>query len=179
MKNFIKGILVMALLGFLSACWGGDKVDKNQGNEPALDLAEYFNGPVKAWGMVQDYTGKVTRRFDIDLVGSWEGNVGTLNEVFYFYDGEEQKRTWTLTKFAPNRYEGTASDIIGVAQGKSAGNAVRLAYQMDLDVGESKYRVSFDDNLYLMNDGVIINRAFIKKFGLTVGELTVFMQKQN
>ena len=29
-----------------------------------------------------------------------------------------------------------------------------------------------------MNDGVLINRSYLKKFGLTVAELTIFMQKQ-
>ncbi|HAQ50270.1 MAG TPA: DUF3833 domain-containing protein, partial [Gammaproteobacteria bacterium] len=27
-------------------------------------------------------------------------------------------------------------------------------------------------------DGVLINRSYLKKFGITVGELTLFMQKQ-
>jgi hypothetical protein len=50
---------------------------------------------------------------------------------------------------------------------------------MDLQVGDSNYKIAFDDRMFLMNDGVIVNRAFMKKFGLKVGELTVFMQKQN
>jgi hypothetical protein len=29
-----------------------------------------------------------------------------------------------------------------------------------------------------MNDGVLINRSYLKKFGITVTKLTIFMQKQ-
>ncbi|HCQ71641.1 MAG TPA: DUF3833 domain-containing protein, partial [Rhodospirillaceae bacterium] len=70
-------------------------------------------------------------------------------------------------------------DIIGTATGHTAGNAMRWAYAMDLDVGEKTYRITFDDWMFLMNDGVLINRSYLKKFGLTVGELTLFMQKQD
>ena len=56
---------------------------------------------------------------------------------------------------------------------------MRWAYQMDLDVGDNTYRITFDDWMFLMNDGVLINRSYLKKFGITVAELTLFMQKQD
>lgn len=177
--KILKGVLLMALLTFLSACWGGNKIEKNAGREPALDVAAYFNGPIKAWGIVQDYTGKVTRQFDIDLVGTWDGDTGTLQEYFRFYDGETQERTWNLKKVSATEFHGTAGDIVGTAIGKVSGNSVYWTYTMDLQIGDSNYKIAFDDRMFLMNDGVIVNRAFMKKFGLKVGELTVFMQKQN
>jgi hypothetical protein len=33
--------------------------------------------------------------------------------------------------------------------------------------------------MYLMPDGQLINRNYFKKFGFTVGELTLFMQKES
>lgn len=169
----------MGLLAFLSGCAGGPSVKDYQTQTPALDLQNYFTGPIKAWGLVQDYTGKVTRRFDVEMVGTWEGDTGTLKEKFEYYDGETQERTWTIKKNAANKYEGSAGDIIGKATGDTAGNAMRWAYQMDLDVGDKTYRITFDDWMFLMNDGVLINRSYLKKFGLTVGELSLFMQKQS
>lgn len=169
----------MGLLTFLSGCAGGPKVDRYAGAQPALDLQSYFTGPIKAWGLVQDYSGKVTRRFDVDMVGTWDGDTGTLQETFAYYDGEVQERTWTIKKIAANSYEGSAGDIVGAATGETAGNAMRWAYQMDLQVSGKTYRITFDDWMFLMNDGVLINRSYLKKFGLTVGELTLFMQKQD
>lgn len=168
----------MGLLTFLSGCAGGHKLDHYQSATPAIDLQDYFTGAIKAWGLVQDYTGKVTRRFDVDMIGTWDGDTGTLEEVFTYYDGETQQRTWTITKIANNKYEGTASDILDKATGETAGNAMRWAYKMDLPVGGKTYRITFDDWMFLMNDGILINRSYLKKFGLTVGELTLFMQKQ-
>ncbi|MFT5760687.1 MAG: hypothetical protein ACI9LM_005474, partial [Alteromonadaceae bacterium] len=62
--------------------------------------------------------------------------------------------------------------------GKLEGSAMQWAYQMDLPVGDSTYRITFDDWMFLMNDGVLVNRSYLKKFGITMAELTLFMQKQ-
>lgn len=170
-------LLLIALTSLLAGC-SGPQVEEYQSQGPSFDLQEYFNGPIKAWGLVQDRSGKVTRRFDVDMVGHWEGNIGTLEEDFEYYDGETQRRVWTITKHSAEHYSGGASDILGTASGEVAGNAMRWAYDMDLKVGDDSYRIRFDDWMFLMNDGVLINRSYLKKFGVTVAELTLFMQKQ-
>lgn len=175
--SFRKGVLIMGVLMALSGC-SGHQIESYQGTSPAFDLKTYFNGPIKAWGVVQDRSGKVIQRFDVDMNGSWEGDTGTLKEHFRYYDGKIQERTWTIKKVAEGQYEGTAGDIIGTAGGTVAGSAMRWAYQMDLPVGETTYRITFDDWMFNMNDGVLINRSYLKKFGFTVAELTLFMQKQ-
>ena len=176
----LKGVILMGLLAILSGCGGGaGSLEDYKGSEPQLNLQEYFNGPIKAWGFVQDYSGKVTRRFDVELVGSWEGDIGTLEEKFRYYDGETDERVWTIKKISDNKYEGSAGDIIGTADGETSGYAMRWAYVMNLPVGDKTYKITFDDWMFQMNDGVLINRSYLKKFGFTVGELTLFMQKQD
>lgn len=174
----LKGLVLMGLLTFLSACAGGSSLDHYKGSEPPLDLQEYFTGPIKAWGLVQDRKGHVTRRFDVTMNGTWEGDTGTLVEHFKYYDGEIQERIWTIKRIAQNQYEGTASDILDKASGTVEGTAMRWAYQMDLPVGDKTYKITFDDWMFHMNDGILINRSYLKKFGITVAELTLFMQKQ-
>jgi len=169
-----------ALLGaliMLSSC-SGHTVEYYKDSAPKADIKDYFNGPIKAWGIVQDWRGRVVNRFDIDMVGAWEGDTGTLTEHFTYYDGKTQKRIWTIRKLGENSYEGTASDIIDKATGETSGSAARWSYVMDLPVSDTTYRLRFDDWMWVMNDGVLINRSYIKKFGITVSELTIFMQKQ-
>ncbi len=173
-------LLILILTGVtmaLSGC-GSHSIERYRTSEPALDLKTYFTGPIKAWGVVQNRRGEVTRRFDVEMIGSWSGDIGTLEEHFDYYDGKTQKRVWTIRKTADGRYEGTAGDILGTAQGQAEGSAMRWAYVMDLPVGDKTYRITFDDWMFLMNDGVLINRSYLKKFGITVAELTLFMQKQ-
>lgn len=155
------------------------KVDYYKDATPEIKFDRFFNGPLKGWGMVQNWRGQVVRRFDVDMHGQWDGNTGTLKEVFEFYDGETQNRTWHITKHPDGSFEGTAGDILGSAKGKTAGNAINWNYQMDLPVGDKTYRVKFDDWMWKMNDGVLVNRSYIKKFGITVAELTIFIQKEN
>ena len=160
-----------------SGCKG--KIEYYKGSKPEVDIKEYFNGNIKAWGLVQDWRGRVTARFDVDMVGIWEGNKGKLEEEFKYYDGKIQNRTWEIIKKNDGSYEGSASDIIGKAKGAFQGSAMNWRYTMDIRVDGTTYRLKLDDWIWQMNDGVIINRSYMKKFGITVAELTFFMQKQD
>jgi len=161
----------------VSGC-SSSKLDQYKDLTPKASVREFFTGPIKGWGIVQDRSGKVTRRFDVDMVGTWKGDTGTLQEVFHYYDGEKQNRVWTITALPDGTFEGRAADILDKATGQESGTAVQWKYRMDLPVGDTTYRVTFDDWMFQMNDGVMINRSYIKKFGITVAELTLFMQKQ-
>ena len=41
--------------------------------KPRLIIEEYLSGNVKAWGILQNRSGKVTRQFSADLDGKWDG----------------------------------------------------------------------------------------------------------
>jgi len=175
--NKINLLFLLGVAMILNGC-ATHSIHSYEGTTPPLALEEYFKGPIKAWGIVQDRSGKVINKFDIVMVGTWEGNTGTLKEDFTYYDGKTQQRIWTIKKIAEGQYEGTASDILSTATGETRGNAAQWKYVMDLPVGGKTFRVTFDDWMFLMNDGVIINRSYIKKFGITWAELTIMMQKQ-
>ena len=174
----LKILKMLGVVMLLCSC-GSKKLEFYNDSTPEVDIKEFFNGPIKAWGIVQDWKGNVTRKFDITMVGTWNGDEGVLEEKFEYYDGQTQERIWKIKKLANNKYEGTAGDILDKARGEQNGNAVRWAYTMDLPVGDTTYRLNFDDWMWQMNDGVLINRSYLKKFGITVAELTIFMQKQS
>jgi len=166
---------------FLNACTT-DSADltRYENLSPELNVMEFFDGKVKAWGIVQDRRGRVLRRFEADLKGRWDAGDGILDEVFRYDDGEIQKRRWRLSLKDHYSFTGQADDIIGTAQGEMRGNAMRLGYVMDIPVDGRNWRITFDDRMWLMMDeNTLVNRAYLKKFGIRVAELTVFMQKQN
>lgn len=154
-------------------------INKYEGESPDFDFKEYFDGPMKAWGIVQNWRGDVVTRFEIDMVGKWDGNSGTLKEDFRYYDGKKQQRIWYINRKSDEEFVGKADDILTEASGSVKGNAVRWNYVMDLDVQGRTYRIKFDDWMWRMNDGVVINRSYMKKFGFTVAEITIFIQKQD
>jgi len=159
----------------LSACAAG--VADYEDERPSLDLAEFFSGPIQAWGIVQDRSGKVVRRFEVDMVGRWDGDEGVLEEDFRFADGETQRRVWRFSRVAPQRYIGTAADVTGQAEGEVAGFALRWRYTLQIEVDGKTWDVHLDDWMYLLDDRTMINRSELRKFGLRVGEVTLFFRK--
>ena len=175
MKKFQA--IMAGLMLVLSACSSVES-EEYMTKEPKLDIQKYFSGQIKAHGIVQDWRGKMLEQFDVEMVGKWKGDVGTLDESFTYYDGKKMHRQWTITKTAENTFVGTADDVVGKAEGKVMGNSINWSYSMYLPPETKKYLVKFDDWMWLMHDGVLINRTYLKKFGLPVGELTIIMQKQ-
>ena len=55
--------------------------------KPRLIIEKYLSGNVKAWGILQNRSGKVTRQFSADLNGAWDGNQLILDEKFNWSDG--------------------------------------------------------------------------------------------
>jgi len=164
-------------IGMLSACSTTDVTQYAQ-EKPVLDLQQYFNGTIDAWGMFQDRSDKVVKRFNVVIQCSWKDGVGTLDEDFTYSDGTTQKRIWTLKKGANGQYTGTAADVVGTAIGITAGNAFRWSYVLALPVGDKVYNVNFDDWMFLMDDQVMLNRAVMSKFGFKLGEVTLSFRKR-
>jgi hypothetical protein len=69
--------------------------------------------------------------------------------------------------------------VIGKAGIKIAGNAMQWNYVMNVKVDDSTYQINFDDWMFLIDDKHLINRNYFKKFGVKVGELTLYMEKES
>ena len=153
--------------------------------KPALDMRQYFNGTLDAYGIFTDRSGKVVKRFTVVMKCQWTGKpgeeVGVLDEDFTNSDGTKDRRVWTLKRSvdgAITRYTGTASDVLGEANGEEKGNAFRWAYTLKLPVDGKTVEVQFDDWMYLMSDKVMLNKAVMSKFGFKLGEVTLSFVKR-
>jgi len=165
-----------AALVLLSGCASVEVTDY-KAEAPALDLRKYFNGKLDAWGMFQDRSGKVIKRFHVAMIATWQGDVGTLDESFTYSDGTTQTRIWTLTRQPDGNYIGRADDVVGEARGELSGNALRWRYVMALPVDGKVYNVDFDDWMFLIDDKVMLNRSFMSKFGIELGQVSLSFTK--
>jgi len=173
-----RSILALAAAGAAVLAGCASPTPSDYANEkPVLDLKTYFNGDITAHGVFTDRSGKVVRRFTVDMKCSWQGDDGVLDERFSYSDGEKQRRVWRLKKLPGGRYTGTADDVIGIAQGQSAGNAFQWSYTLRLPVDGKTYDVQFDDWMYLMDEKVMLNKAVMSKFGVRLGEVTLSFYK--
>ena len=174
----LKSLLASASAALLTAC-GSVEVDRYAAEQPALDLPVFFNGTIDAWGMFQKRSGEVARRFHVEIQASWAGpDLGTLDERFTYSDGEKQRRVWTLKRQPDGSWRGSADDVMGVATGHVAGNALHWTYVLKLPVDGKEYEVNFDDWMWQMDDHSMMNRSTMSKFGVDLGEVTLFFRKR-
>ena len=173
----MKKILILFLVIFLSGCANNMKPTDFKDQKPRLVIEDYLTGNVKAWGVLQNRSGKVTRQFKADLNGKWDGTNLILDEIFNWNDGERQTRQWKIKKIDENNYEGTAGDVVGKAKGFSYGPAFKFEYVLLVPVKGKEIKITFDDWIFKQDDRVAINRATMTKFGFKVAELTVVFVK--
>jgi hypothetical protein len=170
-----------ALPLWLSGC-ATPQVTDYSAERPVFDLRSYFNGWVDGWGIFTDRSGKVVRRFVVQMNCSWTGDAGVLDEAFVYSDGRRERRVWRLARSKGLdglvRYEGQATDVVGSGLGAQSGNAFRWGYTLSLPVDASVYEVQFDDWMYQIDEQTVINKATMSKFGFTLGELVVTFRKR-
>lgn len=172
----LRNTLVLFLALVLTGC-GSMKPQDFAQKHPRFDVFDYFEGNSRAWGIFEDRFGKLRRQFTVDITGTVRDDVLTLVEDFVYDDGETDRRIWTIRKTDEHAYEGQADDVLGTAIGSQYGNALNWSYDMDLRVGDGTWRVRFDDWMFLQPDGVLVNRARVRKWGFELGEVTLFFTK--
>jgi len=161
----------------LAACAAPD-VSHYLGERPSLDLQRYFAVRTHAWGMFQARNGEIQKRFTVSIDSHGSGDQLVLDEHFVYSDGKTQDRRWTLRRAADGVWHGTAPDVVGEALGRIAGNALNWRYTLRQPVGETTYDLDFDDWMVLIDDSTLINRARVSKFGVEVGQVTLFFRNR-
>lgn len=165
----------------LTAC-GTPSLDDEKLSDRKLDLEEFFDGRLVAHGQFQDVFGTVRRRFEVDVRGDWNGERLRLVEDFVYEDGSTERRVWTLKKTGADTWEGTAPGVIGLATGEERGDTFNWNYTIDLpipaaDGGVETLRASFDDWMWLLSDDRLLNRAYMSRYGVRIGEVIITFEK--
>ena len=174
----MKNLLLIFITTILLTGCASMKIEDFNNTKPEFIPQEYFNGKLRAYGIVKDRSGKIIRSFKGEMIGSWDKNgVGTLDEFFVYDDGEEMKRVWTLKPIENKKFIATADDIVGESPMIANGNTVMIDYVMRTPYKSSTIDLSVQDWLHLQDDGVIINHSKMKKFGFVVGELVITIIK--
>ena len=170
-------IFYIILLLLLPSC-SDHSIKSYSGEEPKLNLREFFDGYIYALGIVQDRSGKVIKRFKVDIKAYWEGEKAILDEKFIYSDGKKSSRVWELNEIGRSKYEGRANDVVGIATGETAGNTFYFEYDLDLLVGDTTYKVNFEDWMYLLDEKTLLARSYMNKWGFDLGEVTIVMNKR-
>ncbi len=177
MATWLKRALGALCFFTLSAC-SSVSVQQYEANTPRFVAEEFFNGKLRAHGIVKDRSGAVIRYFSADIEAWWREGVGTLDERFTFDDGEQQTRVWKLQPEGEGRYSATAGDVVGEAELQVAGNSLFLDYVLRIPYGNDTIDVSIDDRMYLVSERVLLNESIMTKWGFEVGQIMLVIEKQ-
>ncbi len=185
-SKFIRKMLgLVCAVMTLASCASLD-VSTYAKESPPLRLEEFFNGKLVGHGMVMDRSGEVTRRFVVNITGTLGKDASgtetlTLDEKFDWSDGKKEMRVWTLKRVASPagqvEWLGSASDVVGTAVGKVAGNALQWRYVLAAPYKESTINLDFDDWMFLIDEKVMLNKAVFSKYGVRLGEILISFQK--
>lgn len=143
---------------------------------PPFDLRRHLAGPIQCEGVIFGPTGRVTSRFTAEMEGRWDGDTGTLAEVFRYDSGTVQHRAWTLALGPGGDIVATAPDVVGQGRGRVEGAGVMLRYRIRLTPAAGGHVLDVTDWMYLMENGTIINRSQFRKFGFKVAELVATLR---
>lgn len=173
----MKLLLLIAAVTGAALIWGPgsgirfQNLKGNAGKTPDLDIRKAMAGRLISEGLIYGPTGKVSSRFVAEMNGTWDGPNGVITEHFRYDTGNRQDREWRLTIDDSGRITGSAPDIVGTVEGRQSGASARLNYRIRLPEEAGGHVLSVTDWLFLMENGTLMNRSQMRKFGITVAEL--------
>ena len=172
----LSSYLTLFIILLFTGCSQTD-MKEFQNNTPKLNLFEFFAGETIAYGIFEDRFGNLKRQFRVNINGKIDNQILTLDEDFLYDDGEQAKRIWKIEKKIDNNqkiiYEGQADDVEGKASGSISGNALNWSYDIYLNIKGSDIKVHFNDWIYKQSENLAINRAYVSKFGINIGSVTL------
>ena len=178
-NNIIYSVKLFFTLFIILIFIGCSQTDMKefQNNTPKLDLFSFFEGETIAYGIFEDRFGNLKRQFRVNINGKVDNQILTLDEDFLYDDGEQAKRIWKIEKKIDDNqkivYEGQADDVEGKASGLISGNALNWSYDIYLNIKGSDIKVHFNDWIYKQSKDLAINRAYVSKFGINIGSVTL------
>lgn len=144
----------------------------------SLDFRTFLNGNIEAWGVACDYSKNLREHFYINKIASWDGNNGTMAEKMFYASGKEESRVWNYEFQDSNNFKATGTNVVKFAKGIQQNNMVNLKYNFSVPYGLITMHLSMDDNWYMIDTDTVINRIFMKKFGIKVGEVIIVLTKK-
>jgi hypothetical protein len=142
------------------------------GSTPGFRLERRLLGANRVSGLVHDRFGRLMLTFSGLMEGAIEEGGLAMNEELHYSNGRIDRRSWRIRAEGAHGYRGATSDSVGGVVGTAQGNAVNLRYKLHLPVAGGMRPVAFDDWMYLQRDGLILDHAVMRMWGIRVGTVS-------
>ena len=176
----IKKIILLTLALSLSSCALLEKkvivadLDYLNGSTK-MDIKTFFNGDIKASGIVQNSNGKIIGTYIAKIEGNWDENKGVIKYNFTVGENKKDSRTWLITLNEDGKFEGVGHGVVKTAQGNQIGNAMRMFYSLSVNKNGKKEEISYEDKIYLIDEksAILISKSSQKEVGEEVSIISL------
>ena len=177
MKNkCIPAFLVLFVLASCSTL----KPESFSSSTPILDPVKFFGGHTHSAGVLESRRGKPSVRITTNTTGVYKNGILSIEQDLYPEQGKHNHRNFKLKLTDEHHVEGTGSDITGTAHGQLYGNYFTWSFRLRIAGKGLVQHVNMTQYMYLMPGGkTLIIRSVIRKFGITVTEITEQFYKDN
>ena len=148
---------------------------------PPITLVSAFQGRTRGRGHFRVWLTGDERRFSARLNGRITGREGarvlTVVEDFLYDDGQQDRLTWVFRETGPGRWTGRREDTVGEATVIEENGVIRLSYTADFRSPSGVNRLGFEDILYGLPGGTIVNDAVVTRAGIAVASVRFVIRR--
>lgn len=137
----------------------------------AFYLPDYLEGELAVSGHFNALFGGLVRKFTGQALGTWQEATFVLDESLQFDDGQREERTWRFTFDEDGNFTSTCADVVGCGTGWHMPNGCTHTYLFTLPVGHRGLTVRIRETFAQGDEGTLLYRAKLSKWGLPVGEV--------
>jgi Protein of unknown function (DUF3833) len=142
------------------------------GITPGFRLERRLLGANRVAGLVHGRSGRLLLTFSGLMEGMIENGALLMSEELRYSDGRIDRRTWRIAAQGTHGYRGTTTDSVGTVTGSAQGNTVNLRYKLHLPIAGGLRKIAFDDWMYLQPDGIILDHAVMRMWGIRIGTVS-------
>ena len=139
---------------------------------PAFDPITFWTGHTASWGVIENRDGAPTAIITTTTDGTPESPAGLHMIQHVTHDGQTTTRDWHLRRLGPHSFEATANDVAGTAHGTTFGRTLHWTWTLETHPGHPLYNVTMDQWMYLADNGTLMNRTIISKWGVRLAEVS-------
>ena len=146
---------------------------------PAFDPIEFWTGKTASWGVMENRDGDPTAIVTTTTLGELESPDSLHMVQTLVVDGKTSIRDWHIRRLADGHFEATANDIIGIARATPHGRTLYWNWTLATRPGNGWYNVNMQQWMYLADNGTLMNRTVIRKFGIKLAQVSEQFVRQN
>jgi hypothetical protein len=139
---------------------------------PAFDPITFWTGHTASWGVIENRDGAPTTIITTSTDATAEGVNGLHMVQHVTTGGHDTVRDWYMRRLGDGHFEATANDVVGAARGSSSGRTFHWTWILATNPGNCLFNVSMEQWMYLADNGTLMNRTVITKFGVRLAEIS-------